>query len=577
MKAEIIAKLEELLTKEAGEVALEVRQLQKEFQRVWTMEFENARRLFIEDGGKAKEFEYTRQKEDEAFEKLLEKFKALKKQSEEKTAKEQEENLKIRLDIVARIKELSQLSENVGAAIKKLHELQNQWKETGSVSSHKYKEVQAEYSKAVEDFYYNLKIYRDLQEHDLKRNYELKVELIEKIKSLQNLESIKEAEHSIKVFRNEWEEIGPVPNDKWEGLKANYRQALDDTYGKIKIYYKGLEEKKETNLLAKQALVEKLRNVVANLELKGASAWNTKTNEIISIQNEWKNIGRTTEKDNEKVWGEFRLLCDSFFEAKRLFFEGLNERFAENRKLKANLIEKAEALQSNTDWQKTSAQLIKLQDEWKKIHSHGDKEEPVLFARFRKACNSFFDAKKAHFENKDAAYEVNLKIKEEILTRINDYELSGDLQINREALRKFASDWNEAGMVPFKEKKRVNDAFYNKLDALYNKLDINKKEKAVLQYQSKLDRLLTSENPKDLLSKEADFLKKLMDEVNATIRTYENNLGFFKHAKSDNPLLKEVEDKIAGEKVKLEELQAKRKRVTDELAKLREALSKENA
>lgn len=570
MKTELIAKLEELLTKEAGEVALEVRQLQKEYQKIWSIEFEKAKQQFIEDGGKLKEFEYPKQPDDLKFEALLERFKKLKKESEDRLAKDQEKNLSIRKEIISKIKDLSQLSENVGAAIKKLQELQTEWKETGAVSSHKYKEVQGEYSKAVEEFYYNLKIYRDLQEHDLKRNFELKQTIIEKIKALQNTESIKEAEHSIKSFRNEWEEVGPVPNEKWEELKTAYRAALDDTYAKIKTYYKGIEEKKENNLKSKQELIEKLKTLVSDTDLKSASAWNKKTDEIMEIQNQWRSVGRTTEKDNEKIWAEFRELCDQFFDAKKVFFNSLHEKFADNRKIKLAIIQKAEALQNSTDWANTGKQLIKLQEDWKKHPSNGDKEEPKLFARFRKACNAFFDAKKAYYDNLDAAYEGNLVVKEELLAKVNAYQLSEDVNANREALKEFTSNWNSGGMVPMKDKKRLNDAFYNRIDELYNQLNISKKEKASIQYQSKIDRFLSSENPKDLLSKEADFLKKQLDEVNNTIRTYENNLGFFKNAKGGNALLKDVEDKVAFEKQKLEEISAKRKKVIEELTKLRE-------
>ena len=75
MKTELISKLEELLTKEAGEVALEVRALQKEFQKVWSIEFENAKQQFIDEGGKVKEFVYEKQPDDTKFEALLEKYK----------------------------------------------------------------------------------------------------------------------------------------------------------------------------------------------------------------------------------------------------------------------------------------------------------------------------------------------------------------------------------------------------------------------------------------------------------------------------------------------------------------------
>lgn len=573
MKTELIAKLEELLSKDAGEVALEVRALQKEYQKVWSIEFEHAKQQFIDEGGRVKEFTYEKQDEDHKFEALLDRYKKLKKESDEREAKNQEKNLEIRKEIISKISDLSKLSENVGAAIKKLQELQAQWKESGAVSPHKYKEVQADYSKAVEDFYYNLKIYRDLQEHDLRKNYELKQAVITKIQSLQNTDSIKEAEHSIKAFRNEWEEIGPVPNEKWEELKAAYRAALDDTYGKIKGYYKNLEEKKENNLKAKQELIEKMKELTAHLDLRSASAWNSKTNDVIAIQNQWKSIGRTTEKDNEKVWAEFREHCDKFFDTKKEFFAGLHEKFKDNREIKMGIIEKAEAMQGSTDWQKTANHLIRLQEEWKKYPSNGDKEEPKLFARFRKACNAFFDARKAYYEQLDASYEGNMKAKEEIVSRITAFQLGTDLGANRQALKEFTAEWNAKGMVPLREKKRLNDAFYNRLDELYNALDLSKKEKAVIQYQTKLERMIGSENAKDLLSKEADFLKKQIDEINSSIRTYENNLGFFKSSKGDNPLLKEAVDKIANEKQRIEEFQAKRKLVIAELNKIREAVN----
>ncbi len=572
MKTELISKLEELLTKEAGDVANDVHTLQKEYKKIWTIEFEKAKQQFINDGGKAKEFEYAKQPEDTKFEELLDKFTQLKKEWDIKIAADQAKNLIIRLEIIAKIKDLCQVSENVGAAVKMLQDLQTKWKETGAVSTHKYKEIQADYSKAVEEFYYNLKIFRDLQEHDLKKNFELKTELISKLQNLQQQENIKEAERLIKVYRNEWEEIGPVPNEKWEALKAEYRAALDETYTKIKQHYKGIEDQKENNLQSKLGLIEKAKELVNAATSAENIKWNEATEQLIALQTEWKNTGRTTEKENEKIWAEFRTICDGFFEKKKEFFAQLNEKFAANRKIKSELISKAEALQTNTDWQKTTADLIKLQETWKKYPSNGDKEEPKLFTKFRKACNTFFDAKKAYYENLDASYEGNLIQKEELLANLTNFELSADSKDNFEKLKAFAASFNAAGMVPLKDKKRVNDAFYGKLDELYEKLNLDKQEKANLQYKTKLERFVASENAYDLLRKEGDYLKKITDEINNNIRTYENNLGFFKNSKGSNAFMQEIEAKIDSEKNKLAELNAKRKSVSEELAKLREAM-----
>ena len=574
MKTILITKLEELLLKEVGEVAADVRTLQKEYQKLWTSEFENAKQVFIDDGGRAKEFEFPKQTNDIKFESLLEKYSKLKKDADLKIATEQAKNLIIRQEIVSKIKDISQLSDNVGAAVRMLGELQKKWKEVGAVSSHKYKDIQAEYSKAIEDIYYNLKIFRDLQEHDLKKNFELKTEIIEKLRALQQSNKIKETERLIKIYRNEWDEIGPVPAPKWDLIKQNYKEVLDQTYIKIKAHYHSFEEQKENNLKLKQEILEKIKELISSVEPK-ANKWNEATEKVISFQSEWKKIGRTKENENEKTWAEFRNLCDSFFEKKKEFFTGLNQNYSNNRKIKSDLISQAEALQNSMDWQKTGLDLIKLQDTWKKHPGNGDKEESKLFFRFRKACNTFFDAKKKHFENIEASYDINLLSKEEMLKQFNEFKLSDDNNKNREQLKAFSTEWNTIGMVPMKDKKRINDAFYTRLDAFYEEMNIDKKEKGIIQFKTKIDRLAASENAFDLLLKESDFLKKLSDEINANIRTYDNNLGFFKTSKGSSSFLKEIIDKIEIEKNKVTELAEKRKLISEQLTIIRNAKDKQ--
>ncbi len=574
MKTILITKLEELLLKEVGEVAADVRTLQKEYQKLWTSEFENAKQVFIDDGGRAKEFEFPKQTNDIKFEGLLEKYSKLKKEADLKIASEQAKNLIIRQEIVSKIKDISQLSDNVGAAVRMLGELQKKWKEVGAVSSHKYKDIQAEYSKAIEDIYYNLKIFRDLQEHDLKKNFELKTEIIEKLRALQQSNKIKETERLIKIYRNEWDEIGPVPAPKWDLIKQNYKEVLDQTYIKIKAHYHSFEEQKENNLKLKQEILEKIKELISSVEPK-ANKWNEATEKVISFQSQWKKIGRTKENENEKTWAEFRNLCDSFFEKKKEFFTGLNQNYSNNRKIKSDLISQAEALQNSMDWQKTGLDLIKLQDTWKKHPGNGDKEESKLFFRFRKACNTFFDAKKKHFENIEASYDINLLSKEEMLKQFNEFKLSDDNNKNREQLKAFSTEWNTIGMVPMKDKKRINDAFYTRLDAFYEEMNIDKKEKGIIQFKTKIDRLAASENAFDLLLKESDFLKKLSDEINANIRTYDNNLGFFKTSKGSNSFLKDIIDKIEIEKSKVTELAEKRKLISEQLTIIRNAKDKQ--
>ncbi len=121
-----------------------------------------------------------------------------------------------------------------------------------------------------------------------------------------------------------------------------------------------------------------------------------------------------------------------------------------------------------------------------------------------------------------------------------------------------------------KDKKRINDLFFNRLDELYDKMNVSSSEKYLMQFKTKLARFVNGENPELALKKEADYLKKQIDEVNSNIKTYDNNLGFFKvSSKGVNPFMKEVEEKVNAEKQKIKDFTEKRKMVLDELNKLK--------
>ncbi len=566
MKQEILTKLEELLNHaDVNTAAAQVKQLQREYENAFSKEMEKAKQEFIDEGGKTRDFIYSKTVEDQQIISLFEKFRNLKKLEDERLAKEQQKNFEIKHQIISDINDLSKMETHVGGALKKLNELQTRWKETGNVSTHKYKELQAEYSKALEGFYYNLNIYRALQDHDLKRNFELKSVLLGKFKSLAENGNIKDVEQLVKTYRNEWDETGPVKQENWDNLKNEYRAILEQIYGKIKAHYKAQEEKLETNLSIKRALLEKAKaytEVVPETE----EEWKKNTDELIALQNEYKQAGRT-DKSGDEVWRNFREVCDAFFERKKAFYALLKEKHAATKLKKLELIQKAEELKDTKEWKDTSDKIIRLQDSWKKLPLAGV-EEYKLFARFRKACNTFFEAKRAFYDAQDAGYESNLKVKEEILARILAFTWSGDEQADRETLKKFGEEWNAAGLVPFKDKQRVNEAFYNKLDELYESLNINKAEKAMAKFRNKIERLSNSENAIALLRKESDFIRKQIEEISAGIRTYENNLGFFKNVKGKNSFMEEAEQKIASEKNRISELK-------DKLKLIQEALSAE--
>jgi len=575
MKQEIISKLEELLKSEdVHAVASQIKTIQKEYEEAFTREMEKAKEEFIAGGGKANEFAYVRTPEDEKLIFLFGKFARMQKSKKEKTGNEQDKNYEIKMGIIRDISDLSKLEVNISGAIKKLHEFQAKFKETGNVPAAKHKEVLSEYNKVVDAFYFGLNLYKASQEVDLKKNFEAKTELLEKMKRLLTSDNLKDVERTLKVFRGEWEAIGPVPQEKWLSLKDEFKALNDQVNQKISEFYGQQREQLDQNLESKKKLVEKARALVV-MWPRNEKEWEQKTKALLDVQNEYKEAGRTEQKAGDAVWKEFREVCDTFFDKKKEFFEQAKGKYDEAKQKKLKLIEEASELKDSTDWQRTSEKLMQLQQQWKKIANAHPKDEHRLYESFRAQCNHFFEAKRMQFADQNAALEQNVSAKETIIQNLNAFTPGTEAQENINALKEFTRQWQESGQAPNSEKKRLNDAFYNKLEEFYSTIAGSEEEKQLIKFKLKIERFEQAQDGPDLLRKENEFIRKQVNEIQHHLNTFENNMGNFKSSsKTKSPLLIEMENKIAAEKARVEEWKKKQKLVKeamDRLSKLQNA------
>lgn len=570
MKSEIIARLEELLKSEdVSAVAPQIQSIQKDYEEAFAREMEKAKEEFVQGGGDPATFVFSRSPEDEKLIFLFGKFARLNKTKKEKPAvNDQDKNYAIKMDIIRDIGDLSKLEVNISGAIKKLHELQAKFKDTGPVPAAKHKEVLAEYNKVVDAFYFGLNLYKASQEVDLKKNFDAKTEIIEKIKKLLTSDNLKEVERTMKVLRGEWEAIGPVPQEKWLALKDEFKLLNEQVSVKLGEYYSQQKEQLGQNLEAKKKLVEKAGNLVLTWP-RTEKEWEQKTKALLDIQNEYKAAGRTEQKAGDEVWKEFREVCDAFFDKKKEFFEKAREKYDEAKQKKLKLIDEASGLKESTDWQRTSEKLMNLQQQWKKLPNAHPRDEHKLYESFRAQCNHFFEAKRLVFAEQNASFEQNVGAKEALIQSLNAFTPGADAQETGKALKEFAKQWQDSGPVPPAERKRLNDAFYGKLEELYASIAASEEEKQLIKYKLKIERFEHSADAQDLLRKENDFIRKQINEIQHHLNTFENNMGNFKSSsKTKSPLMIEMENKIAAEKAKVEEWKRKQTIVKAALEKV---------
>ena len=448
--------------------------------------------------------------------------------------KEREANLAQKEAVIADLKALLEKQEDVNATFPAFREIQARWRAIGPVPAQNYRNLTETYQLYVEQFYDMVKINRELRDLDFKKNLEAKEQLCQEAEALAAQENVVEAFRELQKLHEQWKEYGPVAKDHRESIWDRFKAATAVINKRYQAHFEGLKEQQNENLAKKTVLCEKVEEIAAR-EIADSNEWNACSKEIEEIQKEWRTIGFASKKDNQKIYDRFRAACDKFYERKREFYNEYKDSINANLEKKIALCEEAEALMVSTDWKKATDQFIALQKQWKEIGAVPRKKSEQLWKRFRAACDHFFAERDKHAKPENDYYG-NLKAKQRLIEEIKAYELKGD-ESDQQAMQEFQKKWQEIGFVPFKEKDNIAKAYKDAMAKCHT---------ARPQRRGRGGRQLT----------EQERLIQKYHQLEQDIVTYENNIGFFAMSKASEPLIKQMEQRIAEAKKELEALAA---------------------
>ena len=463
--------------------------------------------------------------------------------------KEKQDNLEKKLRIIEEMKELSETTEDLNRTFPAFRELQARWRETGLVPQARVKDVYETYQHYVEKFYDYVKINNELRDLDFKKNLEKKIELCERAEALAKETNVVDAFAQLQKLHDEWKEYGPVAKEFREEIWERFRLATSAVNKMHQSYFEGLKVQQKENLIAKTALCEKAEEI-ASREIADSNGWNATAKELEEIQKEWRKIGFASKKDNQKIYDRFRAACDKFYNSKRKFYVDFKEQMVENLAKKVALCEKAEAVADSTDWKATTDYLISLQKEWKEVGPVSRKKSDQIWARFRAACDKFFDNKEKNYGGVDPKYVANLNAKHAILDEIQAWESKGG-QEDTAAAKDFLNRWNAIGFVPLKEKEAVQEKFRAAMSEKFPDFRIGGAARGRDRNRGRGERQVSP------LRQERDQLVQKYNRLQSEISTYENNLGFFANSRNADKLIQGFMKKIEEAKSELAALEEK--------------------
>ncbi len=354
-------------------------------------------------------------------------------------------------------------------------------------------------------------------ENEKEKNLQLKYEVIEGIKDLLNRqESLNDTFQEFRTLQQRWRETGPVPQNKIHDLWETFHLHVENFYNYIKINNELRDLDLKKNFEAKEVLCEKAEALI--LEPSVIKAFKT----LQKYHDQWREIGPVPREKKEEIWERFKAATTKINQRQQEHFDSLKNQLKKNLEAKTELCEKAEALILNSitspkEWEDKSKQLIDLQQIWKTIGFAPKKENNLVYERFRKACDEFFNQKRDYFKNYKEDQLNNFQLKTELCIQAEAMKESNEWKKTTDEFIRIQKRWKEIGPVPRKQSdiiwKRFREAcdyFFDRKSQFFSHIDVEQDNNLKLKEDiiEELSKFEPKEDSEDCFNTLQDFQRR---------------------------------------------------------------------
>ena len=350
---------------------------------------------------------------------------------------------------------------------------------------------------------------------------------LEKVKA--NVSAIKVAFHektraeAKKSFNEKLEEENPVPEEETEEnkeqvasesnenvnvktekpvdeLEAKFNEVFNIYRDKRAKFLEQLEEQKQHNLVAKQQILDQLKELINSEETLKITY-----DEFRALQDKWKEIGAVPKTEVNNLWQNYHFLVEKFFDKVKINRELRDLDIKKNLEAKISLCEKVEELLLEKSVKKAFTKLQEYRQEWKEIGPVPSDKKEELWERFKTAADKINAQRKEHYQElkdqqdsnyaaKVAILEQSEKLVETLPDTLKGWQTVGD------QLNELFKVWRSVGPAA----KVQNDEIWGKFKPMLDNFFTAKKEffgqlKGQLDnnYNLKLDLCTQAEAVKD--------------------------------------------------------------------------------
>ena len=184
---------------------------------------------------------------------------------------------------------------------------QKDWKALG-YASRKANNALFSRFRAVCDKFFTLKAerYRAMKD-ELHANLAKKTALCEKAEALCESTEWRKTADQLVALQKEWKTIGTVPRKHSDAVWQRFQKACDSFFENRKKNLSESRSAEEANLAEKRQVIADLKAIPADMPRNEAMP------KVKELQAKWNSIGHVPFREKDKVYEEYRAVCDAFY------------------------------------------------------------------------------------------------------------------------------------------------------------------------------------------------------------------------------------------------------------------------
>ena len=290
----------------------------------------------------------------------------------------------------------------------------------------------------------------------LNQNLEIRLQIIEEIKGLINIEGdINSAYKTFKNLQERWRNTGQIPSSENNNTWNNYRHHVEIFYGFLHL------NRDLRDLDFKHNLEQKQKIIISTEELANETDLNRAFRELQALHKIWKEeLGPVAKEYKDELWDRFSAATKVINDKRQDYYNQLEEKFEENLKIKNEIIAQINTISEKTinshkDWQSNIKEIETLRETFFKTGKVPSKENEKTWSGFKDASRTFNKNKNNYYKTLKKDQSENYQKKLELVEIAEQNKDSEDLETTLVLMKNIQNKWKTIGHIPRRDSDKL--------------------------------------------------------------------------------------------------------------------------